>query len=102
MKLILFIIFSIIDFNLISYKYLKPSDIFKGRNSDKNFNPKNKNNTINSTNYYNPKDQDQDGNIADKTEKAPLFDIFDNMKGIEEQSYNYLDLKNEFSLWRPA
>ena len=58
MKLILFLIFSIIDFNLILSTNLKHSDIFKGSNSEKNFNPNNKTKPINSTNNYSLKDQE--------------------------------------------
>ena len=58
MKLILLVIFSIIEFNLILSTNLKLSDIFKGSYSEKNFNPNNKTNPINSTNNYSLKDQE--------------------------------------------
>ena len=57
MKLILFVILNIINFNLISTKYLKLSDIFKGGNFEKNFNSKNRTKTINSTYDYSLKNQ---------------------------------------------
>ena len=50
MKLILFEIFLIIDFNLILPKYLNSSDIFKGGKSRKNLNSKNKTEPINTKN----------------------------------------------------
>ena len=57
MKLIIFSILNIIDLNLISTKYLKFSDIFKGGNFKKNFNSNNRTKTINSINDYSLKDQ---------------------------------------------
>ena len=57
MKLILFVIQNIIDLNLISTKYLKFSDIFKGGNFKKNFNSNNRTKTIISINDYSLKDQ---------------------------------------------
>ena len=58
MKLIVFVIFNIIDMNLILSKNLKLPDIFKGGNYEKNFNPKNITIPINSTNDCSLKDQE--------------------------------------------
>ena len=56
MKFNIFVIFSIISFNLISSKYSNFSDIIKGSINGKNFNP-NKTKPINSTNESSLEDQ---------------------------------------------
>ena len=98
MKLNLLLIFSIIDLNLIISKNLKSSDIFKGRNSEKNFNTKNKNNPINSTNDNSLKDPDdfpeQDKMYGEIFSPEPLNNIADDMKG---PSHNKLDLEKRIS-----
>jgi len=57
MKLILFVIFIIIEFNLILSKNLRSSDIFKRSKSKKNLNSKKKTKKTNETNDSNKKSQ---------------------------------------------
>jgi len=57
MKLFLFVIFNLIDFNLILSKNLKSSDIFKGGDSKKNLNSRKYTKPINAKNDYSLKDQ---------------------------------------------
>ena len=90
MKLFVFLIFYIIELKLILSKNLKPSDIFKGGNSGKNFNSKNKTKSINSTNDCNHKDQEdyeesKEGKSDDSGDGGePLNDISGGIKKIEE------------------
>ena len=68
MKLIPFIIFNIIAINSNLSINIKPSDIFKRGNSEKNISSKNKTNLIISNNDYHLKDKKDLGNI-----RAPLL-----------------------------
>ena len=95
MKLIIFVIFSIISFNLISSKYSNFSDIIKGSINGKNFNP-NKTKPINSTNesslenqkdleesYYSNKSSFKIGIPIHKSSRQSII-----TKPIEEAKYN--------------
>ena len=90
--------FSIMNLNLILSYNLKSSDIFKGRNSEKYFNPKNKNKPSNLTNDYSLKDPDDfrepDENYGEDFSPEPLNNIANEIK---EPSHNKLDLEKRIS-----
>ena len=85
MKLILFEIFNIIDFKLILSKNLKPSDIFKGGNSEKNFNSKNKTQPVISINEIAEIDSGSPGETSN--------DMSNEIKDMEIPSQNDLKLE---------